>query len=104
MTTIDLEALSLLQEIEARYQYRSDPAHLDDRDFLTLVTRGPSLIPTLIYAISAPGMFAPWECVSALWLITNEQPFPDDDLGDLDRIIGAWKVWAAEKGITPEAG
>jgi len=94
MSAVDLEAIALLQEIEARYQYRSDPAYLQDPDFIKLVARGRALIPTLIYAISAPGWFAPWECVSALGQITHEQPFPDEDLGHLDRIIGAWKAWA----------
>lgn len=100
MTQIDLEALSLLQEIEARYQFRSDMAFVNDPDFVALIARGPDLIPTLIYAISAPGWFAPWECVRALQAITGAQPYGEDDFGDLDRIIGAWRHWAVENGVT----
>jgi len=106
---IDHGALELLRKVDDRYAHFSGHSrHFADPEFKAVIARGPALIPTLVYAITEPGKqghgVAPWLSIQALHVLTGEWPAREEDAGRLTAILGAWRVWAIERGITPEDG
>lgn len=60
-----------------------------------IIGLGPLVVPALLHDLRERGRFWFW----ALTAITGENPVPEEELGDLQRMSDRWNAWAAERGL-----
>jgi hypothetical protein len=87
------------EELAARWredtQFHSSPKILFEHPaYQEIIGFGPAVLPLLIKDLEETGSFWFW----ALKAITNENPVPHIDRGDIPRVTEHWLNWGRERG------
>ena len=98
--TVDKDLKTAFAELA--HSWSADTAHLSSPiklmkhpAYQRIIDLGPPVLPLILRDLAENGRF--W--FPALNAITGENPIPDDDAGDIERMTRAWIEWGRENGL-----